>query len=92
MYEKLTTLGEQENIIQEFEIIGNYLFAITTYGDGFFIPLDSKSQIQKIKTNFFDNNSKGTYVDYIVLKNHKDRVLIISTNNMVLCRSDNYAC
>jgi hypothetical protein len=37
VFDKLTSLTDQENIIEEFEIIGSYLFMISTDGNGYFI-------------------------------------------------------
>lgn len=91
VYEKLTSLNEQENIIEQFEIIGNSIFVITTQGDGYFISLENYSTIKKVKTNFFEN-SNGLFIDLIVIKNYKDRALIIGRNKIVLCRFENAEC
>lgn len=44
-----------------------------------------------MKTNFFDDH-KGPFVDMIVIKDYKDRALIMGKNKIVLCKMENDIC
>lgn len=92
VFEKLTTLNEQENIIEEFEVVGERLFIITTQGDGYFLPLDQSADPQKVLTNFFKDPREGQFADVIVIRDYKDRALIVGRNRVVLCKRENSQC
>lgn len=44
-----------------------------------------------VKTNFFQDGN-GQSIDLIVIKNYKERALIIGRNKIVLCRKENKEC
>jgi hypothetical protein len=73
-------------------VVGGRLFLITTQGDGYFLDLNLTTQPQKVKTHFFKNPREGQYADVIVIKDYKDRALVIGRNRIVICKAENSEC
>lgn len=48
--------------------------------------------MQKVRTNFFDGENSGQFADLIVIKDYKERVLVVSRNKVVLCRPGKEEC
>jgi hypothetical protein len=71
--------------------VGNKLFAITTDGTGYFIEQSSTQLPHKMVTGFFDQKQLKPD-DFIVIKDYKERALIISKDKVALCRAENDAC
>ncbi len=55
------------------------------------MDIDNSGSVHKVNTNFFEDH-KGPFVDMIVIKDYKDRALIMGKNKIVLCKLENDFC
>lgn len=66
------------------------MFVVTTDGLGYFIELSNHQQLHQMQTNLFQN-ATTTDLD-IILKEYKQRVLIITPSRVVLCKFEKAQC
>jgi hypothetical protein len=65
------------------------LFLITTQGDGYFLSIDPEAPStspQKVSTKFFKNEKEGQFADVIVIRDYKERALVVGKSRVVLCK------
>jgi hypothetical protein len=47
---------------------------------------------QKVVTKFFQGPREGQFADVIVIRDYKDRALVVGRNRVVLCKAENSEC
>lgn len=48
--------------------------------------------MQRVKTHFFEGRSSGQFADLVVIKDYKERVLVVGRSKVVLCRPGREDC